>query len=336
MAYAPDTAQKVAFLSSPASYAERPARVERIETHLAWVFLTERHAYKLKKPVHYPFLDFSTVAARRIDGLEEVRLNRRLAPGVYLDVVPLCMRGDRELVLDGCGEAVDWLVRMRRLPAERMLDVMIGHGGIPRHDLKRLVEVLVGFYEDLPSECVSGAAYRSRFVDATAENAAALRPPRYGLDATRIERMLRLQHLFLEGHADVLESRCASVVEGHGDLRPEHVCFERRPVIFDCLEFNRDFRLLDPVEELAFLSLECAALGAEEVGDALLEMYFDRTGDHVPAELIAFYKSGRAALRAKLCAWHIDDPAVRNPQAWLARARRYIELAVGTAQEATA
>ena len=117
-----DTEAKLAFLAQRAAYSDRPCRVECIETHMAWVFLTDRHAFKLKKPVRYEFLDFSTVEARRQDCAREIELNRRLAADVYLESVPLSVGADGLLQLGGDGEIVDWLVKMRRLPRERMLD----------------------------------------------------------------------------------------------------------------------------------------------------------------------------------------------------------------------
>src|SRR5690348_10060399 len=121
----PGIEQKVAFLSRPESYPGHVELVERKETHMSWIFLTEMHVWKLKKPVRTDYSDFSTVEARRHNASNEVRLNRRLTKDVYLGVVPLALASGGSLRLGGDGEAVDWLVVMRRLPANRMLDCMI-------------------------------------------------------------------------------------------------------------------------------------------------------------------------------------------------------------------
>src|SRR4030066_84923 len=121
----PDLEAKVAFLRHPQTYPEKPSRIETIETHMSWVFLTPQHAFKLKKPVRYDYLDFSTVAARKKNCEEERRLNQRPAPGVYLNVIPLTLGSDGAMRLGEPGEILDWLVMMRRLPALQMLDRLI-------------------------------------------------------------------------------------------------------------------------------------------------------------------------------------------------------------------
>jgi aminoglycoside phosphotransferase family enzyme len=328
-------AEKVAFLERPESYPEFPGAVEPIETHLAWVFLTDRHAYKLKKPARYPFLDFGTLAARRHDAEEEVRLNRRLAPGVYLGVVALVVDRRGTLVLEEEGEPVDWLVKMRRLPRARMLDTAIASETVDDAGLQAVVELLAAFYRTTDRVAVTPTAYRRRFQEEIETDARAAAEPRYGLPATLIGPTTAALRRFLERRSGLLEARAAAgrIVEGHGDLRPEHVCLGPPAVIIDCVEFNRDFRILDPVDELAYLAMECERLGAEEIGTTLLARYSALTGDLPPEGLVHFYKSVRAILRAKLAAWHLDDRTVRYPSQWFNRARAYLALAERYARE---
>jgi aminoglycoside phosphotransferase family enzyme len=322
-------AEKVAFLKCPESYPESPGAVEPIETHLAWVFLTDRHAYKLKKPARYSFLDFRSPAARRRDAEDEVRLNRRLAPDVYLGVVALAVDHQGGLALEGEGVAVDWLVKMRRLPRARMLDFAIASHSVDGAALQAVAELLATFYREAVRVPVTPAAYRKRFHEEIEGNAHALAEPRYGLPADAIARTAAGQRTFLARWADLLDIRASTgrIVEGHGDLRPEHVCLGPPPVIIDCVEFNRDFRILDPADELAYLGMECERLGAEGIGTTVLARYGALTGDHPPEVLIHFYKSVRAVLRAKLAAWHLDDRTVPYPSQWFNRARAYLALA---------
>jgi uncharacterized protein len=320
---------KVAFLKRPESYPEAPGAVEALETHLAWVFLTDNFAYKLKKPVRYPYVDFRTLAARRRDAQEEVRLNRRLAAGVYLGVVPLTLGREGRLALEAEGVPVEWLVKMRRLPRERMLDFAIASRRMDEGALDDVVGLLAAFYGTARSVVLPPGAYCRRFEREIDANARATAERRYGLPSAVITATAAAQRRFLLRRADLLEARSAAgrIVEGHGDLRPEHVCLGPPPVIIDCVEFQREFRLLDPADELAYLGLECERLGAETLGPRLLARYGVLTGDQPPAALVGFYKSFRALLRAKLAAWHLDDRTVPYPSQWFNRAQAYLALA---------
>ena len=320
---------KVEFLGRPDAYPEAPSPVEAVETHMSWVFLTDAHAYKLKKPVRYAYLDFSTVEARRLNCEEEVRLNRRLAADVYLGVIPLVLGAEGRLCVGGPGEAVDWLVQMRRLPAERMLDHLIRSGAVKQAEISLLARRLAHFYAQAAPDSITPQAYRQSLAERIEANLRELASPEFGLGQDVPEGITRSQLGFLESHAELFDSRVRQgrIVEGHGDLRPEHVCLLPEPVVIDCLEFNREFRILDPADELGYLALECERLHAPEVGRWLLKSYTEASGDAPPAALLHFYQSCRAVLRAKLAIWHLRDDG-RHPQnKWVATAMEYLELA---------
>ena len=320
---------KIAFLKRPESYPDRPARVETVETHMSWVFLTERFAYKLKKPVRYEFLDFSTLDARHWDCREELRLNRRLAPEVYLDVVALTIEPSGDLRLEGQGQVVDWLVKMRRLPAERMLDRAIGDGRATESDITRVARKLAGFYKTCPPVPISPSGYRERLQAEVDDNLGELVLPDYGLPAATARRAATalLDLLGSEPELFVERVRAGRIIEAHGDLRAEHICLGRTPVIIDCLEFNRDFRTLDPADELAFLALDCERLGAPWVRDLLLDGYRRTAGDRPDPRLVWFYTSHRACLRAKIAIWHLREPEAQRPERWRDLARTYLRFA---------
>ncbi|MEQ8387853.1 MAG: hypothetical protein RIE22_03930 [Alphaproteobacteria bacterium] len=322
-------ARKVAFLRDPGAYPDHPRRIDVVETHMSWVFLTDDYAYKLKKPVTWSFLDFGTSAARRFFCEEEVRLNRRLAPDVYLGVAALTDEGPRGLALDGPGVAVDWLVRMRRLPEAGTLKSRIGAGQVRRPDIVALARLLAGFYQKAPVEPIAAEVYVGRIHDTIEENLAVLSDRRYGVSAELARPVLAAQQAFLAGAAELFRIRVAAgrIVEGHGDLRPEHVYLGRRPLVTDCLEFNRAFRIIDPADELAYLAMECAFLGAAEIGPWLFETYGAETGDRPPPALIHFHKSVRAGIRAKISVWHLDDASGPDPAKWSCLAGRYLTLA---------
>ncbi|HWR77674.1 MAG TPA: hypothetical protein VN283_10760 [Thiobacillus sp.] len=320
---------KVGFLAQTDAYPEAPSRVETVETHMSWVFLTDTHAYKLKKPVRYDYLDFSTAEARRLDCEQEVRLNRRLAADVYLGVIPLVLGAEGRLSLGGAGETVDWLVQMRRLPAERMLDHLIRSGAVEQAEISRLARRLARFYAAVPADAITPEAYRHSLAGRIEDNLHALSSPEFGLPQAVPAGLARFQLSFLQSHAGLFDRRVRQgrIVEGHGDLRPEHVCLLPEPVVIDCLEFNREFRILDPADELGYLALECERLHAPEVGRWLLESYSEASGDAPPVALLHFYQSCRATLRAKLAIWHLRDDGRHPPGKWIATARDYLELA---------
>ena len=329
-----DLASKVAALSRPETYPDAPPRVEVIETHMSFVFLTPQHAYKLKKPARYPFLDFSTLELRRRYCDEELRLNQRLAAGVYLDVVALRRGPEGRLHIAAEGVAIEWLVKMARLPREHRLDERIRLGALPDHELIALAARLAGFYRSCGPEPIAAELYRSRLraeieTDRTVLDAhAALLEPRV------IETALAALADFVERRHALLDRRIDErrIVEGHGDLRPEHVYLLAEPVVLDALEFNRALRIVDPADELAFLALECERLGAARVGPILFREYADRTGDAPPAPLIDFYKARRASLRARLCILHLPEIDGQRGARWVEAARRYLAMAAAYAR----
>jgi len=321
-------AEKVAFLCRSTSYPDQPDAVATIETHMSWLFLAGAHAYKLKKPVKLEFLDYSTLAARQRNCQEEVRLNRRLAPAIYLGVVPLCQTGMRGLALGGDGVVVDWLVQMRRLDRRRMLDHVIAEGSADAATVRAAAELIAQFFHDAAPAAIDPATYRMRFaVDIEADRGELLLPE-FELPRAPIMALAESQRRFLGKAAALIEDRARAgrVIEGHGDLRPEHVFLGPPPAVIDCLEFNRAFRLLDPLDELAYLDLECARLGAPTIGASFFASHARLSGEQLPARLIAFYACHRALLRAKIAIWHLREPDLAEPRRWRQRALDYLAL----------
>lgn len=322
-------ADKVAFLSRPQAYRDRPDSVEAVETHMSWVFLTELFAHKLKKPVRYEFLDFRTLEARHHFCEEEIRLNRRLAPDIYVAAVPLAIDAHGDLILDAPGEVVDWLVRMKRLPADRMLDRAILARTVEPDDVRNLTALLADFFASAVPVAIPPSEYRRRIADAITAQRRTLLKPEYGLSQAVVETVTGQLRKMLMGNAPLFDGRVrrGRVVEGHGDLRPEHVFLGPGPAVIDCLEFNREFRVQDWLDELSFLSMECDMLGAPEIGDSILQGVCGRLRDEPKPQLTLFYKSFRAMLRAKLAILHLQDAGLTDPGRWRARADSYLRLA---------
>lgn len=320
---------KVAFLASAATYSANTTEVEVIETHLSWVFLTERYAYKLKKPIRVRNIDYRTIEARHRNCIREVRLNQRLAPAVYLGVVGLTVDENGVFHLGGSGHTVDWLIKMRRLPADRTLEQGIVAGTLRQEDIDAIAHRLSRFYLDAPRISVSARRYWESLKTQTAETRRQLQQPVYALHREIVEEIAATLLGFLDQSRDLFTERAQSghIVEGHGDLRPEHIYLCDEPIIVDCLEFNRQLRILDPASELAFLAMECERLGAPHVSDRLFDVYRNETGDDPPESLIAFHKGMHAYVRARIAISHFDDREVRQPEKWRQRTERYLGLA---------
>jgi uncharacterized protein len=328
----PGNAERLDFLRSPAAHAQLgagSAPVQTIETHMSWVFLVGEHVLKLKKPVRRRYLDFSTLGAREFNCREELRLNSRLAPGVYLGLVALHWNGKMlslipESALPAEGRTLDWLVLMRRLPRERMLDTLIARRAVRRPDIDALGDVLVAFYRKLPRLGLSGADYLARFEREQAANRDVLLRPPFDLHgATQaldgVEHALRRDAALLRDRADQ-----GHIVEGHGDLRPEHVCLLRPPAVIDTLEFNVHLRQVDPFDEIAYLGLECEVAGAGWIGRHLARHCVTALEPDLPPVLMPWYRAYRSLLRARLAAAHLLEPPVRDPDRWLPLAQRYV------------
>jgi len=309
---------KLAALRDVATYSDATAGVEAIETHCAWVFLTDHHAYKLKKPMRLGRMNNLRLSSRRQNCLEELRLNRRLASEVYLDVVALRSDSAGRLSLDGDGVPAEWLVKMRRLPADLQLDHAIAAGTVSCEAIGRVTEMLAAFYRRQPPVQLSSDEYLRRMERQVAANGDGLLDPDLGLPRSLVHAALMRQEEFLTHRSRLLEerARAGKIVEAHGDLKPEHIFLGQPPCAIDCLEFDRDLRLLDPLEELSYLALECERLGAEWIGRQLLAGYAEQSGDRAESALIDFYMSRRATQRALTVAWHLRDPAVRTLKDW--------------------
>lgn len=300
-----------------------------IETHMSWVFLTDRHAYKLKKPVRYDYLDYRSLEARRQSCEDEIRLNRRLAPDVYLAAVALIVDAKGRMRLDGEGTVVDWLVKMRRLPADQMMDYAIAAKALTLDDVRSVATFLSRFYLGCTPIVLDSAHYRQRFALDIEENLRELTNPEFQLAADSVRAVCAAQCAFLERYPELFDRRVRAgrIVEGHGDLRPEHICLKPKLAIIDCLEFSRELRLLDTADELAFLALECERLGAAWARDVLFATYTDITGDRPETALVHFYQSYRACLRAKIAIWHLREARFHNSLKWTRRALQYLRLA---------
>jgi aminoglycoside phosphotransferase family enzyme len=324
----PTLSDKVAFLSRAETYAHPVDTVTCRETHMSWVFLAGDKVYKLKKPVRFPYLDFSTCARREAMCRAEFSLNRRLAADVYVGIVPLVVSG-HGLSLGGGGTVVDWLVVMNRLDERWSLEQLINSDALERTHLQRLVMTLTRFYRRARPVLISPDAHLSEWSRNLAMNRSMLLDPRLSLPARLVRRVDRVLSRFLTERRGALVERVRRrrIVDGHGDLRPEHIWLNDHVRIIDCLEFNARLRAIDPLDEVAFLTLECERLGAPWAGQYIRTGIERGLREQAPSELFLFYRAYRAMLRARLAIAHLLDAHPRAPEKWPRQARAYLAIA---------
>lgn len=309
-----------------------PGELEVIETHMSWVYLLGDEVFKLKKPVRHAFLDFTQLDDREAFCREEVRLNARLAPGIYLGLMALLHMGGQPALVDESGlrwrvDVVDWLVHMKRLPRARMLDQAMAQRAVFSGDVDGLMKVLADFYRNAAPVNLSPKQYVDRLQQDLRLSSDVLLDPRWSI-AGAAQAIGQLQSA-LEQHQADLGQRAVSgrIVDGHGDLRPEHVCLLHPPVVIDCIEFSAQLRQVDPFDELAFLSLECRMAGAGWIGERLIDGCAQWLGDRPSRAVLQLYTAHRALVRARLSLAHLLDPLPRTPQRWEPQAQRYVTQA---------
>jgi hypothetical protein len=298
-------------LRRPEAYPPpRPTRVDLVTTHISWVFLTDHDVWKVKRPVDYGFLDYTTLERRRHFCEEEVRLNRRLAPDVYLGVVPV-RRSAAGPTLTGDGAVVDHAVHMRRLPDTTSADALLRSGALGHDELWRLAGTLARFY----AVAAAVPAYGSTDIIGTnvTENFEQVRPfvGRF-LSAATFEVVRTWQAAFLAEHRNRFQARVEEgrIRDGHGDLRLEHVYFDGvDPVVLDCIEFNERFRMGDVASDVAFLAMELDGRTRRDLAEGFLGRFALEFDDYDLYGVVDFYRAYRAWVRGKVAAFLATDPS---------------------------
>lgn len=306
-----DLPDLIAALSRPQAYPHPcPGGVEVRQTHISTVFLAGDFAYKVKKPVDLGFVDFTTLGKRRYFCEEEVRLNRRLAPAVYLGVVPVTRGG-----IDRPGEVVEWAVKMARLPDEASLRWHVRHGDVRAEQLDALARRIAEFHRTADSgehvstfgrfEVVAGNA-RENFEQSRGQVGETV-------SRTVFERLEALTEAALAGLRPLIEKRADAGVprDTHGDLRLDHVyLLPDGFAVIDCVEFTERFRFADPVADAAFLVTDLLAEGHGDLARSFADAYFRASGDDEGRRLLPFYVAYRAVVRAKVEGMKAAEPEV--------------------------
>ncbi|MFQ5353720.1 MAG: AAA family ATPase, partial [Thermodesulfobacteriota bacterium] len=320
-------------LLNPEAYVHAPAEVELRQTHISYLFLTPDFVYKVKKPVNFGFLDFTTLEKRRHYCAEEVRLNRRLAPDVYLGVVEIKEDGGRLIVEGKSGNTVEYAVKMRRLAVENILEEKIRQGSVSTNDISRAACAIAAFH----SRAESGAHIseygtpemieknvNENFVQTRSFAGRFMSPASY-------DAIQSFARGFMEKNRGSLLKRVEKgfIRDCHGDIHSEHISINKGIEIIDCIEFNERFRYSDTISDMAFLSMDLDFHNRRDLSALFEKSYIEASGDVAGERLMLFYKSYRAYVRGKVEGLKAAESEVGGKERQEARIRaaRYFDLA---------
>ncbi len=316
----------------PSAYPHPVERVELIQTHISYVLLAGEYVYKVKKPVDMGFLDYTTLEKRKFYCEEEVRLNRRLCPDAYLGVVAVTVKSDT-VSLDGTGEVVDYAVKMKRLPQERMMERLLEQDAITSDMLERLTGKLVAFHAQAETNDYIQSFGKPDAVAANWRENFDQSEPYVGRTISRdqFEKIRSYVNCFLAQDTWLLDNRVKDgrIRDCHGDLRTNAVCFKDGICVFDCVEFNERFRYADTASDLAFLAMDVDFRGHPVLSDEMVGLYLAQSLDTTLPLVLHFYKCYRAFVRGKVDGFQLDQPEipVEQKEAAAEGARRYFALA---------
>jgi len=331
-----DTRSLYGALLRPETYGEPGSEIGFRETHISLLYFTDRHVYKVKKAVDFGFLNFTTLDRRRFYCQEEVRLNRRFCPDTYIDVVEVRKHGSR-ISIGGTGEIVEYAVKMRRLPEERMLTRLLREDGPDlAAEMRRIGRRIARLHATAEVVRSDGGRSDLDIIRFNWQENFQQCAPLAGSTISRqgIESCGMYVKRFLEAQASLLRRRQAEgfVREGHGDLHAEHICLTDPICFYDCIEFNRRFRISDVASDLAFLLMDLDYRGRRDLARITLDAYCETAGpDPDLKRLLPFYKIYRAWVRGKVeSLLAVDHSAQAVTRAAAAQqARRYFNLALG-------
>ncbi len=320
-------------LLSPKAYSHTVKNLRVRETHISWVLLTGEFAYKIKKPVDLGFADFSTLEQRRFFCREELRLNRRYASDMYLDVIPITQEAGG-LRVDGRGEPVEFAVRMRQFDERLLLSQLLADGKLQRDQIDELALVAAAAHNSAPrADEVTAWGSAAQIGEPAAENFETLRS--LVVEPSRIRQLRELADWSRKQHRRLTETFTSRRREGfirecHGDLHLGNVVlWGGRVTPFDCIEFNPGFRWIDVMNEVAFVVMDLDDHARPDFGWRFLNAYLERTGDYAGLRVLPFYLVYRAVVRAKVDALRLQQAGLtgREQQRLATEWHGYLDLA---------
>lgn len=299
------------------AYPEPVDAVELAETHISYLFLTGQHVYKVKKPVDFGFLDFTTLEKRHYYCQQEVELNRRMSPEVYLGVVEIRQQGSTYSI-DGEGETVEYAVKMRQLPQSRSMSLLLRQGQVTEEQVRQLAVKIADFHE---RAATSSEITRLGDIAAVRENVEEnfSQTERYidrCLSQDMFDDLVAYSRAFLEAKKELFQQRAAAgrVRDCHGDLHTAQIFLENGISIIDCIEFNQRFRYSDVAEDMAFLAMDLDFHLRPGLSRIFVGTYVQESGDSGVLDLLDFFKAYRAYVRGKVNSFLLDDPELSHEE----------------------
>jgi aminoglycoside phosphotransferase family enzyme/predicted kinase len=328
----PDQETIVQAMLSPETYPNPPEKITHIQTHISHIFLTGGLVYKIKKPVDFGFLDFTTLAKRRYYCQQEILLNRRLTRGIYRGVVKITYDGGKP-VINGKGPVFEYAVLMREMPQERMMNRLLAAGEVGKKDIRALVRKLVPFYRKAQTgKGVNHFGQIEVIAKNTEENFVQTRPYVDRLiDNRSYDHIISGTRDFLLKGKSLFKRRLQEgrIRDCHGDLHSANICLDKKIQIYDCIEFNHRFRYSDIACDLAFLAMDLDFHGRPDLSELLIRDFVRLSGDQDLIPLLTFYKSYRAYVRAKIHSFTSESPelSVKEKKEESRLAKKYYHLA---------
>ncbi len=299
-------------LLQPQAYPQKPGKIELIQTHISFVFLTEGYVYKVKKAVNFGFLDFSTLEKRHYYCQKELELNRRLCPEIYIEVLPI--KKATIIKIDGSGKTVEYALKMKRLPQERIMTVLLQQGKIDKKTIEDLAKIVANFHSKAQTNAeishfgslnIIKTNWDENFSQTTKYIGQTISKEDYDYTQARINS-------FIDQSKPLFESRIEGkhVRDCHGDLHSGNIFITEKICIFDAIEFNDRFRFSDVAADVAFLAMDLDFQKRSDLSEYFIQQYLTYSKDEQLTQLLAFYKCYRAYVRGKVVSFRLDDSRI--------------------------
>lgn len=325
-------------LLNPKVYPEKVSKVRLIQTHISWIFLTGKYVYKVKKPVNFGFVDFSTLKKRKLYCQQELKLNQHLAPEIYLKVLPITKKGN-QIKIGGQGKIIDWTVVMRELPQEKIMTELLKKGKVTKKIIKKIAKIIARFHQRPPVLKIKEKYKSLQMIkfnwDENFEQAKKFIQKTISRDDFEFIRN-KINNFFKNNKALFLKRKKENKIKWcHGDLHSGNIFIVGNKIyIFDCIEFNERFACQDVANEIAFFAMDLDFYKRSDLSDYFVKNYLKYSRDLEILKLLNFYKCYRAFVRGKINSLKSVDKKIeeRERRKTAKEAKKYFKLALDYAK----